>query len=154
MKISHQTSPWLEQPARDESALAETYGTLPPFTHTISGEGASSSGQLTTRVVFDWQAKGEGVYISHLCVLAHIERKDRMVPWRRPLMSDYRGSQKWFWLATWSGLRAAAHHQKYWCRLLYFSSLSPFYLNKTRNRYWTSGSGFQVFLQPDLHQKA
>lgn len=61
-------------------ALAETYETLPPVTHTISGGGALSSGQLTTHDVFDWQGKGEGVYISNFRVLAHIERKDRMAP--------------------------------------------------------------------------
>lgn len=64
------------------------------------------------------------------------------------------------WWATTEGARngfdwlPGQGHQKHWCRPLYFSSLSPFYLYKTRCRCCTSGSGFQVFLQLDLHQKA
>lgn len=135
---------WSSQPEM-RLALAETYGTPPPVTHTIGGEGAPSFGQLTTHDVFDWQGKGEGVYIRHFSVLAPIERKDRTSPWRRLLMTDYRGSQKWFWLAAWSGLRAAAPHQKHWCRLLCFTSSHLFIWTKQEADAAPLGLDFRSF---------
>lgn len=124
-------------------ALAETYGTLPP-SPTQSVGRAPSSGQLTTHDVFDWQGKGEGVYICHFCALAHIERKDRATTEGARNGFDWLPGQGW-------GLRPVTaiidvDHV--------FLLLSPFYLDKTRSTCCTSGFGFQVFLQLDLHQKA